>query len=81
MAQLVERLPSMQNIVGSNPAEATCDHAFFFALERRIGVVFRRSCFAWSCLVDCSIAYKLQTVARFMYMCISIIMHIPACRD
>ena len=29
MAQLVERLPSMQNIAGSNPAEATCDYAFF----------------------------------------------------
>ena len=43
VVQLVERLPSTQNVVGSNPA-------LLFLLGKR--VAFRHSCLALPCLND-----------------------------
>ena len=45
MAQLVERLPSTQNVVGSNPAQGSS-----FFLSRKKGVVFGGGCLL--CLVS-----------------------------
>ena len=47
MAQLVERLPGMQNVAGSSSARGSSS----FSLEKK-GVVFRHSCFALPSLND-----------------------------